>query len=120
MRTFEKVTSELSLLTAKDNALKDKRKDIAEEIRELRKELIALMNGENIRQFRNDYGLFYFTQKEKAIIKDYEVLAEYIYDNRRLDLINLSPSKQALEEEIPGIERLEYRILNVRGKKNAR
>lgn len=128
MRTISEITKELAQEHRKYSTLTTKRNTLSKHVSELKRELVELMEEEEMQQIKNVSGTFYFTNRKKPKVMDYEAFSDYIYKNKRLDLLYMHLNKEAeyLTEQlmertnrgIPGVEILPFKILNVKGAKD--
>lgn len=119
-RSIQDITQELAKEHKEYKALNTKKKAVLKRVNDLKIELKEIMDEGEMQQIKNSSGTFYFTRKQRLSIVDHSAFTDYIYSNKKLDLLYMHLNKEAEylfeKERIPGVEVIPFKTLNVKSK----
>jgi hypothetical protein len=113
MAKLELITEQLAKMSREVKEHQRIIRGINKKIVDLKRELSAILDESELQQIKNRHGTFYFSRRPYPYVIDYEQFANFIYTEKRLDLLSDTPLRTALTGNIPGIEIREKRSLNV-------
>ena len=114
MSTIEEITAKLASANNKLKISTVEHNELKKKVSDLKKDLRKLMDTQQIKSFKNENGTFFYKEIKAAQVTNWELFSAYVYENHRLDLLPNRPTNKALEGNVPGVEPVLARHLNIK------